>query len=83
MAKPAFVMCWRSAVASAFQRIFAMGELTEKAKGLGNEIAGKTKAVVADATDNPKLRVEAELQQAKGEAQKIQGSVEGALGDKI
>jgi uncharacterized protein YjbJ (UPF0337 family) len=60
-----------------------MGEFTEKAKGLGNEIAGKAKGVVADATDNNKLRVEAELQQAKGEAQKIKGSVEGALGDKI
>lgn len=83
MAEPVFGIRWRSAAASVFQRMFAMGEFTEKAKGLGNEIAGKAKVVVADATDNPKLQVEGELQQAKGEVQKIKGSVEGALGDKI
>ena len=60
-----------------------MGELTEKAKGLGNEIAGKTKHAVGDATDNPKLKVEGDLQQAKGEVQKAAGTVMGALGDKI
>jgi uncharacterized protein YjbJ (UPF0337 family) len=60
-----------------------MSELTEKAKGLGNEIAGKAKVAVAHATDNPKLAVEGDLQQVKGEAQKIKGSVEGALGNKI
>ena len=60
-----------------------MGEFTEKAKGLGNEIAGKAKAGVADVTDNPTLRVEGDLQQAKGETQKIKGSVEGMLGDKF
>lgn len=60
-----------------------MGEFTDKAKGLGNEIAGNAKVVVADATDNPKLHVEGELQKAKGEVQKATGSVKGALGDKI
>ena len=60
-----------------------MGELTDKAKGLGNEIAGKAKSAVADATDNPKLKVEGEAQQAKGSAQKLKGDVKGALGDKI
>jgi uncharacterized protein YjbJ (UPF0337 family) len=60
-----------------------MGELTEKAKGLGNEIAGKAKVAVAKATDNPKLRVEGDIQQVKGEAQKAKGSVMGAAGDKV
>jgi uncharacterized protein YjbJ (UPF0337 family) len=60
-----------------------MGELTDKAKGLGNEIAGKTKQVIADATDNPKLKVEGDLQEAKGKVQNVTGSVKGALGDKI
>lgn len=60
-----------------------MGEFTEKAKGLGNEIAGKAKVAVANATDNPKLHVEGDLQQAKGEVQKAKGSVMGALGDKV
>lgn len=60
-----------------------MGELTEKTKGLGNEIAGKTKQVVADATDNPKLKVEGDLQEAKGKLQNAVGDAKGALGDKI
>lgn len=60
-----------------------MGEFTDKAKGLGNEIAGKAKSVVADATDNPKLKVEGEAQQVKGAAQKVKGDIKGALGDKI
>lgn len=60
-----------------------MGELNEKTKGLGNEIAGKTKQVVADATDNPKLKVEGDLQVAKGKTQKVVGDVMGATGDKI
>lgn len=60
-----------------------MGELTDKAKGLGNEIAGKTKQVVADATDNPKLMVEGDLQEAKGKIQHVTGDIKGALGDKI
>jgi uncharacterized protein YjbJ (UPF0337 family) len=65
------------------KRRFAMGELTEKAKGVGNDIAGKTKEALGKATDNAKLQVEGEAQQAKGAAQKVKGSVEGALGNKI
>jgi uncharacterized protein YjbJ (UPF0337 family) len=60
-----------------------MGEFTDKAKGIGNDIAGKTKVAVGKATNDHKLRVEGEAQQAKGAAQKVKGSVEGALGDKI
>lgn len=60
-----------------------MGELHDKAKGMANEVAGKTKQIVADATDNPKLKVEGNLQQAKGKAQKAVGETKGALGDKI
>ncbi len=60
-----------------------MGEMNEKAKGLGNEIAGKAKQVVADVTDNPKLKVEGELQQAKGKVQHAAGTVMGKLGDKV
>lgn len=60
-----------------------MGELTEKAKGVGNEIAGTTKQIVGDATDNPKLVIEGDMQRGKGKAQKAVGSVVGALGDKI
>ena len=30
-----------------------MGELTDKAKGLGNKVAGSVKEAVGKATDNP------------------------------
>ncbi|MBC7505057.1 MAG: CsbD family protein [Sandarakinorhabdus sp.] len=60
-----------------------MGELTDKAKGLGNEIAGTAKVAAAKATDNPKLKGEGEAQKLKGAAQKIEGDVKGALGNKI
>jgi uncharacterized protein YjbJ (UPF0337 family) len=60
-----------------------MGEMHEKAKALGNGIAGTTKQVVADATDNPKLKVEGDLQVAKGKLQNAVGEVMGAAGDKI
>ena len=60
-----------------------MSELSEKAKGIGNDIAGKTKVAVGKATDNPKLQAKGEVQKAKGAAQKVKGDVEGALGNKI
>jgi uncharacterized protein YjbJ (UPF0337 family) len=60
-----------------------MGELTEKTKGLGNQVAGKTKEVVGDATNNRKLKSEGTAQKTKGQVQNIKGSVQGALGDKI
>jgi uncharacterized protein YjbJ (UPF0337 family) len=60
-----------------------MGEMHEKAKAAANQVAGKTKQVVADATDNPKLKVEGDLQEMKGKAQSVAGDVMGAMGDKI
>ena len=60
-----------------------MGELIDKTKGVGNDIAGKVKQEIGQATDNPKLEVEGDLQRAKGAAQKVSGDVKGALGDKV
>ena len=60
-----------------------MGELTEKAKGLGNEAIGNTKQAIGKATGNERLRAEGEMQEHKGEAQNLKGKVKGALGDKI
>lgn len=60
-----------------------MGELTDKMKGIGNEIAGKTKQVVGDAADRPDVQAEGVAQEGKGEGQNLKGSVKGALGDKI
>lgn len=60
-----------------------MGELTDRAKGLGNEAAGNVKQGIGKATDNPKLQGEGIAQERKGEAQQVAGKVKGALGDKI
>ena len=56
-----------------------MGELTDKAKGIGNEIAGKIK----QQSDDEETRAEGHVQEAKGEAQNLKGKIKGALGDKI
>lgn len=56
-----------------------MGELTDKAKGLANEVAGNVK----QASDNPQTRAAGRAQERKGEAQNLKGAVKGALGDKI
>ncbi len=60
-----------------------MGELTDKIKGAANETAAAAKHVIADATDNPKLKAEATAQSLKGKAQKAGGSIKGAFGDKV
>jgi uncharacterized protein YjbJ (UPF0337 family) len=56
-----------------------MGELKDKAKGIGNEIAGNAKQMSGD----PDTRAEGKVQETKGEAQNLKGSVKGALGDKV
>lgn len=56
-----------------------MGEFTDKAKGAGNEIAGKVK----QQSGNPETRAEGRAQEAKGEAQNLKGKVKGAMGDKV
>ena len=60
-----------------------MGELIDKAKGLGNQMAGSVKNGVADATNDPALKVEGEMQTAKGKLQDVSGSIKGAGGNKI
>lgn len=60
-----------------------MGELTDKAKGLGNEVAGKVKQGVGQATNDPALEQEGNAQERRGEVQNLKGKVKGALGDKV
>jgi uncharacterized protein YjbJ (UPF0337 family) len=60
-----------------------MGELKDKAKGLGNEIAGNIKQAAGRSTNNPQLEAEGMAQERKGEAQGLKGKVKGALGDKV
>ena len=60
-----------------------MGELTDKAKGLGNEIAGNVKQAAGKAADNQRLEGEGILQERKGEGQNLKGKLKGIVGDKI
>ena len=56
-----------------------MGELTDKAAGLGNDLAGKVKEGIGAATDNPELEAEGEAQQLKGEGPEAEGRRQGRV----
>ena len=60
-----------------------MGELTDKAKGLGNEVAGNVKQAAGKATDNERLEGEGVAQERKGEGQNLKGKLKGIVGDKV
>ena len=60
-----------------------MGELTDKAKGLGNEIAGNVKQAAGKASDNERLQGEGIAQERKGEGQNLKGKLKGMVGDKV
>lgn len=60
-----------------------MGELKDKAKGIGNKIAGNAKQVAGDVTNDPELQAEGKLQEAKGGVQEAVGTVKGAFGNKV
>jgi uncharacterized protein YjbJ (UPF0337 family) len=58
-----------------------MSELKDRAKGAVDETVGKAKRALGDATDNPKLKAEGDIQEAKGDAETALGKVKGALKD--
>jgi uncharacterized protein YjbJ (UPF0337 family) len=60
-----------------------MGEMIDKAKGIANQVAGKTKQAVGDATDRPDIQAEGEAQDAEGQGQNLKGTVKGLFGDKV
>lgn len=60
-----------------------MGELKDKAKAAGNDIAGNVKEAAGKATDNPNLTAEGQAQQGKADAQRVAGDVKGAFGNKV
>jgi uncharacterized protein YjbJ (UPF0337 family) len=60
-----------------------MGELKDKAKGLGNEIAGNIKQAAGRANNDPNLEAEGIAQEREGEGQNLKGKIKGALGDKV
>jgi len=69
--------------ADLIARSFPVSEFSEKAKGVTNDVVGNVKQVVGKVIGSEELQVEGLVQEAKGEAQKKLGDVEGAVGNKI
>lgn len=55
-----------------------MGEIKDRAKGVADETIGKAKRAVGEATGNPDLKIEGDLQEAKGDAEKAKARAEHA-----
>jgi len=53
----------------------------DKIKGAANELVGKGKQAVGNATDNDKLKAEGTAQEVKGKGQKVVGDVKDAADD--
>jgi uncharacterized protein YjbJ (UPF0337 family) len=60
-----------------------MGEFTDKAKGIANEVAGKAKEAIGKNTNDPGLAAEGAAQGTAGKGQQAIGTAKGVLGDKI
>ena len=60
-----------------------MGELKDKAKGLGNEIVGNIKQAAGKVSGNQRLQAEGIAQERRGEGQKLKGKMKGMIGDKV
>ena len=56
-----------------------MSSTTDKIKGVANQAAGKIKRGLGEATDNPKLKGECHLQEAKGKLQEAVGVANEAI----
>ena len=60
-----------------------MGELKDKAKGLGSEIVGNIKQAAGKVSGNQRLQAEGIVQERRGEGQKLKGKMKGMIGDKV
>ncbi len=56
-----------------------MSSTTDKVKGVANQAAGKVKQGIGEATDDPALKNEGHLQEAKGRIQKAVGDAKDAI----
>lgn len=56
-----------------------MSSTSDKLKGTGNQIVGKVKQGIGEATDDPQLKGEGKLQEAKGDLQKAAGKAKDAV----
>ncbi len=55
-----------------------MSSMSDKAKGVGNEIAGKVKEGVGKATGNDNMEADGAGQKVKGQAQQAVGNLKDA-----
>ncbi len=60
-----------------------MGEFTEKAKALGDKVAGNAKEGIGNATDDESLKAKGKAQKTEGTAHDVAGTIKGKLGDDI
>ncbi|UZE48886.1 CsbD family protein [Rhodopseudomonas sp. P2A-2r] len=58
-----------------------MGATTDKIKGTANELAGKAKQGIGEATGNDRLQGEGLIQEGKGHAQQAVGDAKQAAKD--
>ena len=56
-----------------------MSSTTDKLKGTANQAIGKIKKGVGEATDDPALKGEGALQEAKGDLQKAVGNAKSVI----
>lgn len=56
-----------------------MSSTTDKLKGTANQAIGKIKKGVGEATDDPALKGEGTLQEAKGDLQKAVGNAKSTI----
>ena len=56
-----------------------MSSTTDKIKGTANEVAGKAKQGIGEATDNQSLKNEGDTQEIKGKGQKVVGDVKDGV----
>lgn len=56
-----------------------MGEFTDKAKGLANEVSGKVKQAIGDGNHDDSMKAEGAAQEGKGHVQQTKGDVKGAV----
>ncbi|MFB2550899.1 CsbD family protein [Ensifer soli] len=56
-----------------------MGSMSEKISGVGNQIAGKAKQAIGEATGNDRLNAEGKGQEVKGKLQKASGDAKDAV----
>ena len=56
-----------------------MSELTDKIKGVANEVAGKVKQAIGDGSNDTGLQAEGAAQEGKGHLQQAKGDVKGGI----